>query len=235
MIKNIFKVIGIFVIGMVGGIFADQIFWPYFVERPLFLKYHLESTPLYGVQIKEIYIQENTALKDAVEKVEKAVVGIRAVTPSKIQEGSGLIVTSDGLIVTLAKLLPKGSKITLFLGEEKISPQLLQIKDGLALLKIDKENLPTLAFADYEKLKPGERVFLVGTVFKKGTPKKTINEGVIKYLDEQGIHTNIFEKKTLAGSTLFDIQGNILGLNMIDQEGKIITIPVLEIKNFLGL
>ena len=80
MLKNILTIIALFIIGMGGGIFADQIFWPYIVERPLFFAYRLDQAPVYVTERKEITIQENTALQDAVEKVEKAVVGIQTKT-----------------------------------------------------------------------------------------------------------------------------------------------------------
>ena len=106
MSKNILKIVGFFVIGMVGGIFADQIFWPYFIERPLFHEYRLEQSPVYVTERKEVTIQENTALREAIEKVEKTVVGVKTQTKAgKLLEGSGLIVTSDGLVVTLAELV----------------------------------------------------------------------------------------------------------------------------------
>ena len=76
MLKNILKLVAIFIIGIVGGIFADQILWPYFVEKPLFLKYHLKEVPLNVTEVKQVFIQENTALENAVEKVSKSVVGI---------------------------------------------------------------------------------------------------------------------------------------------------------------
>jgi len=110
MSKNILKIVAFFIIGTVGGIFADQILWPYFIEKPLFYQYRLEQSPVYVTERKEVTIQENTALKEAIEKVEKTVVGVRTQTKEeKILEGSGLIVTSDGLIVTLAELVPPGS------------------------------------------------------------------------------------------------------------------------------
>jgi hypothetical protein len=61
MFKNIFKIIIVFLIGAVGGIFSEQILWPYFIERPLFLEYSLEQNPVYITETKEITIQENTA------------------------------------------------------------------------------------------------------------------------------------------------------------------------------
>jgi len=238
MLKNIFKIIIIFVIGMVGGIFADQIFWPYFVERPLFYQYRLEQAPIYVTERKEITIEENVALRNAIEKVEKAVVGVKTKTKTgKILEGSGLIVSSDGLIVTLADLVPSGSEVTFFWEGKSPSFQILKrdLKENLALIKIEETNLPTTGFADLERIKLGERVFLVAIIFEKGRiPKKAANEGIVKTFDENSVQTNIFEKNTLSGSPLFNIEGNALGLNIIDKEGKVTAIPISKIRQFAG-
>jgi S1-C subfamily serine protease len=237
MLKNILKILAFFIVGMVGGIFAEQIFWPYFVERPLFYQYRLERPPVYITERKEIKIQENTALKEAIEKVEKTIVGVKTKTKKgKILEGSGFILTADGLIVTLANLVPPESEINFFVENEIVPFQILKrdLKENLALVKIEKKNLSTAAIFDLEKLKLGERVFLVGTIFEKEKIKKVVNEGIVKNFDQNFIETNIFEKENLAGSSLFDIEGKILGLNEV-KDGKIITIPILKIKTFAGL
>jgi len=238
MLKNIFKIITIFIIGMVGGIFADQIFWPYFVERPLFYQYRLEQAPIYVTEKKEITIEENVALRNAIEKVEKAVVGVKTKTKTgKILEGSGLIVSSDGLVVTLADLVPLGSEVTFFWEGKSPSFQILKrdLKENLALIKIEETNLPTTGFVDLERIRLGERVFLVAIIFEEGkVPKKAVNEGIIKTFDENSIETNIFEKSTFLGSPLFNIEGNALGLNIIDKEGKVTAIPISKIRQFAG-
>jgi len=237
MSKNILKIVAFFIIGTVGGIFADQILWPYFIEKPLFYQYRLEQSPVYVTERKEVTIQENTALKEAIEKVEKTVVGVRTQTKEeKILEGSGLIVTSDGLIVTLAELVPPGSLFGFFVDGGQVSYQILKrdLKENLALVKIGKTNLPTLGFANLEKIKLGERVFLVGVIFKEKIPSKIVNEGIVKSFEEDSIKTNIFEKYTLTGSPLFNIEGEVLGLNTIDLEGEVIAIPISKIKQFIG-
>lgn len=236
MLKDIFKILGIFILGVCGGIFADQILWPYFIEKPLFYQYRLEQTPIYVTERKEIYIQENSALKNAIEKAEKVVIGVKSKTKQgKVLEGSGLILTSDGLVVTLADLVPQGSDFSFFVEGETVHFQILKrdLNNNLAIIKIEKTNLPTVGFSNFEKLKLGERVFLVGTTL---SPKWSwvVNEGLVRSFDQNSIETNIFEKNTLAGSPLFDIEGNILGLNMIDKEGKVIAIPVTKIKTFTG-
>ena len=56
MLKNIIKILIIFILGMGGGIFADQIFRIYFpVEQSV-----------YVTERKEVFIRENTALENAV-------------------------------------------------------------------------------------------------------------------------------------------------------------------------
>ncbi len=235
MSKNILKIIIIFVIGMVGGIFADQILWPYFVEGPFFYN-QLANFPVSISGTKEITIQENVALQKAVEKVEKAVVGVRTKLKSgKILSGSGLIVTSDGLIVTLAELVPRGEDFVFFVDGKTPNWQILKrdVKNNLALIKVEEKDLVTVGFAQ-DELKLGERVFLVGVIWEKTGPLKMVNEGIVKFFAQDYIRTNIFEKYTLAGSPLFNIRGELLGLNTIDSKGKVTAIPITAIRNFIG-
>jgi len=238
MTRNLAKLIIIFIIGTIGGIFADQILWPYFVERPLFSEYRLEQNPVYVTEIKEVTVQENTALKDAIDKVAKTVVGIQTETAKgEILEGSGLIITSDGLIVTLAELVPQGSSFSFFVEDKKANYQILKrdLEKNLALIKLEKENMSTVSFADVNRLKAGERVFLVGLKMTEARPLSVVNEGIIKSFDEDYLYTNISESLLLAGSPLFNIKGESLGLNIIDTEGKIATIPINIVKTFIGM
>lgn len=240
--KWVLKVLAIFILGIFGGIFANQILWPYFIERPLFYQYRLEQSPVYVTEKKEVTITENIALQNAIEKVEKTIIGVQTKTKTgKILAGSGLILTSDGLVVTLADLVPQGGNPSFFVDGEITSFQILKrdLKENLALIKIEKTNLPTVGFANFEKLKLGERVFLVGMAQPPNggwvaSPGLVVNEGIVKSFDENSIQTNIFEKIRLQGSPLFNIEGEVLGLNTIDSEGKIITIPISKIKSFSG-
>ena len=203
---------------------------PYLINHPYFgnlsfiknLKREAIINP-----VEKIIIEENTALENAFAKVEKAIVGF--------DNGSGLIITSDGLIVTLADLLPKTENY-LFLEKEKVEFEVLRkdLEKNLALIKINRNELVVCKFADLTELKMGQRVFLVGVIIENKIPKKIMNEGIIKILDEDAIRTNIFEKGILKGSSLFNIKGEVLGLNTIDSEGKVTAIPITEIRKFAG-
>jgi len=234
MLKNILKIFGIFILGILGGIYGSQILEPYLFEQFFFYKYGLPSPPVYITKTEKIIIQENVALKNAVERVEKAVIGVKTVTQKgKVLEGAGLILTSDGLAVTLADLVPKGGDFDFYFGEEKLKYQILKrdLKENLALIELKEKNLPTTSFGNFEKLKLGERVFLIGVIEET---KKFTNEGIVKYFEENLIKTNIFEKKA-AGSCLFDIEGNVLGLNYVNKEGEVRAIPVTNLRKFANL
>lgn len=234
MSKIVLKLIIVFVIGTIGGIFADQIFWPYFVEKPLFHKYRLEQAPINIFETKEITILENEALQNMVSKVEKAVIGLKST--DRTVEGSGVIITSDGLILVLEDLIPKDKSMTLFLNGNTESYQVIKSdsKKNLALIKIDVSNLPIVGIAEYGSLRYGQRIFLVGAIFGRNGLQKSVNEGIVKTYDEKIIETNISEDISFEGSPLFNIEGELIGLSIIDSDGDVSAISIKEIREFSG-
>lgn len=236
--KGLFYLLLTFIFGMAGGIFADQIFWPYFINRPLFEKYNLEQPPVYVTERKEVVIQENTALQEAAEKAAKTVVGVRTKSVSgTVIEGSGLVVTNDGLIVTLSSLTPSGSSSSFFIEAEPQAFQILRrdAKTNLSLVKLEANNLATTGFADFSKLKLGQRVFLISYRLRNGSWQKSVNEGVVKTFNENRIETSMVEKSGFSGSPLFDIEGNLVGLAVASPDNQVEAIPVSKIKVLLDL
>lgn len=239
MAKNLLKILALFIIGIGGGIFADQILWPYFIERPLFQQYRLEQSPTYVTEKQEttLYVQENTAIRKSVGDVLPAVVGVKTKTTSgETLEGSGLVLTSDGFIVTLASIAPKGSEFAFFVDAKWPAFQVLKrdLSNDLALIKLEKSGLKTRGFADLTKIKLAEPVFLVGFDFSTTTPQNVVNSGIITSFSGDLIQTNIFEQKTMAGSPLFDIEGKLIGLCVIAADGRVSAIPANLIRAFTG-
>jgi len=238
MLKRILKIIFVFVLGIGGGIFADQILWPYFIERPLFFKYRLDQAPVYVTENNQITVQENVALQSAVEKVKNAVVALSVKTKSGKQiKGSGLVITSDGLVATLAELVPQGAEFSLFLDSKPVDFRVLKrdLNKNLALIKVEEKSLTTAAFSAPDKIKLGERVFLLAKVVAGGSEQDIVNEGVIRSLDENYIQTTIMEKTEIEGSPLFNIEGEVLGLNFVDSDAKFSAVSVKIIREFAGI
>jgi S1-C subfamily serine protease len=238
-IKEILKIISILIFGAIGGLLFQFFVLPYLITNPYFERFQfvkiLKEREIIVNPKEEITITENVALEKAIEKVKDSIVFVQSKSKTgKILEGSGLILTADGLILTLSDLVPQNYQTKIFLNDKEFVPKVLQRKNNLALLKVEERNLPTVSFADFEKIKLGERVFLIGEIFENQTQKRVVNEGIIKTFDEKLIQTNISESKNLLGSPLFDIEGQLVGLNTIDKEGKILAISIKEIRQFIG-
>jgi serine protease Do len=231
MIKKIAKIIGIFALGILGGIFADQVF-------RFYLPPEQDGRPIYMTEKKEVVIRENIALTNSIEKVKNTVIGVKSKTQAgKIIEGSGLTITADGLIVALADLIPQGSTFYFYIDGRPVAYQILKrdAKLNLALIKVEKNNLATASFAEMDKIKLGQRVFSLGVIFASSTPENIIDEGIIRKLSANFIETNMVKIENAQGSILFDIEGNVVGINQTDEEGNLTTIPISVIKGFVGL
>jgi hypothetical protein len=234
MLKGIIKAAILLLAAAVTGIFADQVVWPYAVERPLFYKYKLEQGPVYVTEKLQTTIQENTALKDAIEKVQRTVVSVKSTTAKgAVFEGTGLILTGDGLVVTLSDSMPANSKAEVAVDGGKTAFQVLKRDKNLnlALIKVEKNNLPTTSFYPIENMRLGERIFLLG----KKSSKIFANEGIVRSFNNDAIETNIIDSAEAAGSPVFDIEGNIVGLAAVAKDGKVSAIPVSKIRGFSGL
>ena len=221
--------------GGLGGFLAQK-FLPNFYTVS-------ESAPNYFVTKEEkYYIQENDALKEAVQKVKSSVVGIKTIgADKKVIAGSGLILTSDGLAVTLAELVPASGKTSFFVDSQPVNGQILKrdLKQNLALIKIEKNGLSAAGFFMLDQLKIGERVFLAGQIFDAKTfaPNFMVNEGIAKSFDSGfTVQTSIRETEAVLGAPVFDIKGSVLGLSYIYGSNDSVTVlPITEIKSFAGL
>ena len=228
---------GMFAAGIFGGIFAEEVLWPYIVERPLFYQYRLESRPVNITQKEETIIEENTALQNAVSAVEKSTVAIKSTAPSgKTAGGSGVILTSDGLVLALSTVIPPNADSELYIEGKKTAFKVIKrdAKKNLVLIKSEAGNLDAADFADPGSLRFGQRVFLVASFFDSlGKPQELVDEGIIRNYSENLIRTSIIKDGGEEGSPLFNIEGALVGLNLADSE-RIDSIGIGEIKNFVG-
>jgi len=237
MLKNLLKFALLLLAGALGGALAVK----YLPNFNNFSQSVQESpAPVFLTEEKTVYIQENVAIEQSIQKVKNSTVALKTITPKKeTLEGSGLILTSDGLFITLAELVPWGSNFNFFVEGQKVHFQLLKrdLNQNLALVKLEKNNLSPVGFFDLEKLKLGQRVFILAQVFspKESSPSLFANQGIIRCYNQDFLQTNIQENKKTIGSPVFDIKGDTLGISYLDKDGFLSIIPISIIKNFAGL
>ena len=185
--KIFFTIIAIFLIGFLGGAFADYFLYSHFQMK--------SSYPFQKViEKKEIIIDSDKAVQDSIEKIRGAAVFLETkLKNGQLLSGSGVVATSDGLAVVSASLIPKAAVSTLlFIGEKNLKFQIIKrdLKNGLALLKIDGSDFKTCAFADSSEIRAGQTIFLFDLL---GKGKELVNKGVIEFLGNNSSKSIIFK------------------------------------------
>jgi len=238
----IFGIVFVFSLGAAGGMWAQAFLLPYVVSYPAFqgmqfVKDWAKHTTVIR-EVREIIISKEEAVAGAVEKGEKSTVGIASTNGVNTVYGSGLIITADGFIITIADAIPAGYKTTVYVreGEESVAAQLLKrdAAKNLAIVKIERQNLSPVAFARQNSWSIGDVVVMVAKAVEANDLVTIAQEGTVRTKDADMIRTNIFDKQTLQGSPLFNLEGQVVGLNTFEEGGRLVAIPVSVLRDFSG-
>ncbi|HEY8118345.1 MAG TPA: Do family serine endopeptidase [Methylophilaceae bacterium] len=136
--------------------------------------------------------------------------------------GSGVIVNSQGLILTNHHVVEAADEIEVALADGRTIPARVVGTDpetDLAVLKVNLKDLPAITFANPEKVSVGDVVLAIGNPFGVG---QTVTQGIISALGRNHLGINTFENfiQTDApinpgnsGGALIDTQGNLVGVN----------------------
>jgi Do/DeqQ family serine protease len=145
--------------------------------------------------------------------------------------GSGVIVGSDGIIVTNNHVVEGGDEYRVVLNDRREFPAELVMKDertDLAVLRIDTkgQSLPMLSFADTRNVQVGDLVLAIGNPFGVG---QTVTSGIVSALARTDvgvsdyssfIQTDASINPGNSGGALVDMQGRLVGVNsMIFSKG----------------
>lgn len=136
--------------------------------------------------------------------------------------GSGVIIDPSGLIITNNHVAGNATKLTVTLNDRRRFPAKLLGADAdsdVAVLKIDAPNLPTLQWADSEKLQVGDIVLAIGSPFNLAS---TVTQGIISAKGRRDLGISTYEdflqtdaaiNPGNSGGALVDINGNLVGIN----------------------
>ncbi|GGY93249.1 Do family serine endopeptidase [Pseudoduganella plicata] len=136
--------------------------------------------------------------------------------------GSGVIVSSDGYILTNYHVIEAADEIEVVLADGRKAAAKLVGSDpetDLAVVKINLDRLPAIVLGHADQAKVGDVVLAIGNPFGVG---QTVTMGIISALGRNNLHINHFENfiQTDAainfgnsGGALIDTNGNLLGIN----------------------
>ncbi len=139
--------------------------------------------------------------------------------------GSGVIITSDGFIVTNNHVVDRAQNIKVILNDKREFEARLIGADpttDLAVLKVDEKDLPFLKYGDSDALKLGEWVLAVGNPFNLTS---TVTAGIVsakarniginedRSSIESFIQTDAAVNPGNSGGALVNQQGELVGIN----------------------
>lgn len=141
--------------------------------------------------------------------------------------GSGVIISSDGYVVTNNHVVDGATKLRVKLNDGRAFDATLVGKDSatdVALLKIDATELPTLAFGSSDALRLGEWVLAIGSPFDL---QSTITAGIVSakarnlgaipndFSIESFIQTDAAVNPGNSGGALVNTRGELVGINTL--------------------
>ena len=141
---------------------------------------------------------------------------------AQVGTGSGVIISSDGYIVTNNHVIKGATELEITLNNKKVYKAKLIGKDAnndIALIKIDAKDLPFMTFANSDNIKVGEWVLAVGNPYNLTS---TVTAGIIsaKGRDLEGnkkmesfIQTDAAVNPGNSGGALVNTRGELIGIN----------------------
>src|ERR1700738_2257285 len=137
--------------------------------------------------------------------------------------GSGIIVSSDGYILTNNHVVEGADEVKVALSDEKTVYDAKIIgtdpQTDVAVVKVAAENLPSITFADSEKIEVGDVTIAIGDPFGVG---QTVTKGIVSAKDRGGIGITNYEdfiqtdasiNPGNSGGALVDAEGRLIGIN----------------------
>jgi len=136
--------------------------------------------------------------------------------------GSGVIVSEDGFILTNHHVVEAADEIQVALPDGKTLDAEVVGTDpetDLAVLKVNRKDLPAITFANSDSQRIGDIVLAIGNPFGVG---QTVTMGIVSALGRSHLGINTFENYIQtdaainpgnSGGALVDGAGNLVGIN----------------------
>lgn len=234
-------VLVVFVIGGIGGVFMDKYLFPRLGASKLFgdMDFFRKSSENVTVinKTEQITIKEDDSVNRIASRASTAVVNIISIkkptsasVKSETMSGTGILATSDGVIVTYKDVIfeDNSSYAVLLHNNDKFDAKLLGIDDftNLAYLKIDATNLPSIDFANSDDFKPGKKLVSIGNSYNEYQNRFSAGllSNINKTFNLSGKSVAFSDKLEGVFETDFDNQQNYLGGPVISYNGDLVGI-----------
>lgn len=192
------------------------------------------------------YSQDEAINVTVYEKINPSIVFIEAILGDEVSTGTGIVVGSNGEILTSSHVIDEGANIEVKTAKGEVykadilfKPE--NSKSDLMLIKIKpKKTLPVIKLGDSSVLKVGQKVLAVGNPFGFSG---TLTTGIISRIDyeKNKIQTDAAINPGSSGGPIVNAEGEVIGIsqsiynpdNNHSNIGIGFAIPVNDVKKLL--
>lgn len=144
----------------------------------------------------------------------ESVVLLYCTVPGGTSQGSGIIVSADGLIVTNYHVVDGASAIKVLYDDGTSYTGTVTVEDydadlDLALLKINSSGLPAATLGDSDSLRLGEQIVAIGNPYGLAG---TVSDGIISSIRENELQITAAISSGSSGGALFNMKGEVVGV-----------------------
>ena len=171
---------------------------------------------------RSVPAKNHPLLKDPVFKRFLHNNGIRQRDKVERSLGSGVIISTDGYVLTNNHVIDEADRIRVLLadGRERLATVIgSDAPTDLAVLKIDLGNLTPAIFADATAVRIGDIVLAIGNPYGIG---QTVTQGIVSATGRYGLQINTYENYIQtdaaintgnSGGALINAYGQLIGIN----------------------
>lgn len=216
---------------------------------------------------EKIVLQQGEIVADVFKKVSPSTVSITTESVSDVRRyfgansveqgaGSGIIISSDGYVMTNKHVVPAGaSKLTVVLADGTTYDDVTVVGrdplNDIAFLKINgAKNLPAVQLGDSDAVQPGQQVVAIGNAL--GEFRNSVTSGIISGKGrpiqagdgsgaseqlENLLQTDAAINPGNSGGPLVTLDGKVVGINTaISEEGQAVgfAIPINDAKGLVN-
>lgn len=205
--------------GFLGGVIALLLFFYVPVSGPLVFNLIKSNLVEYVGEKPALTPTPITTSPDFWQKIVSngalSTVAVQSFKSGKIiREGSGIIVSSDGIIITTLDVI-SGADILQIFHEDKILRAQVVKHDGfknLALIKINASNMNVARLDRNYQFQPGQDVVVSGKLVELSNPSVFAQKGIVNRILSKDVILDVEPTYFLSGSKVINNSGIVVGM-----------------------
>lgn len=222
------KYMPVFVVGLIGGIFASLMFSSFDFNRDYSAKI---SSPTLSATLLPSDSWQNIVSNESLSSIT-----VQSFLDSKLlRQASGMVLSADGLMVTTADTVASGGYYQVLVDDKILKAAVIawDYTKNLAILKVSAQDLNVADLDEIANLASGQEFIITGKFVSLSKTVVFSQKALINYILDKDIVLDTLYNSILNGAKVVDVNGRMAGMAYA-RAGKIYLVNSKTINEFLS-